>query len=373
MRLRTKILSTIVVILAAAVAATQLAVGYDAPCQPPPSGPTGTPTMKAVLHRCYGSADVITIEDVAKPSPRDGQVLVKVRAASLNALDSHVLHGDPYLVMRFAGGIGSPKSPALGVDFAGTVEAVGKDVTDFKPGDEVFGGTGARFAAFAEYVTVYPAFATLARKPANVTFEQAAAVPVAALTALQALRDKGKLRAGQKVLINGASGGVGTFAVEIAKALGAEVTGVCSTHNVEMVRQIGADHVFDYTREDFTKSGERYDLIIDIVASRSLAEYRRVLEPDGTYVIVGAAGRGHWLGPLAPALKTLAYAPFASPDFAFFVANLNKPDLLFVTELMEQGKVRPVVDRTYPLKEIRDAFRYFDQGHARGKIVVTFD
>jgi NADPH:quinone reductase-like Zn-dependent oxidoreductase len=326
--------------------------------------------MKAALHRCYGSADVITIEDVAKPTPRDGQVLVKVRAVSLNALDSHVLHGDPYIVMRFAGGIGSPKNPMLGADFAGTVEAVGKNVTDFMPGDEVFGGAG-RFATFAEYVTVYPAFATLARKPANVTFEQAAAVPVAALTALQALRDQGRLRPGQKVLINGASGGVGTFAVEIAKALGAEVTGVCSTHNVQMVREIGADHVFDYTREDFTKSGELYDLIVDIAASRSLAEYRRVLKPDGIYVIVGAAGRGRWLGPLAPALKTLAYAPFASGEFVFFVANLNKPDLLFVTQLMEQGRVRPVIDRTYSLGEIRDAFRYFDEGHARGKIVVT--
>ena len=372
MRLRTKILGSLLAIVGAAVAVTLLAIGYDAPCRPAEADQGGKPTMKAVLHRCYGSADVITIEDVAKPTPRDGQVLVKVRAVSLNALDSHVLHGDPYIVMRFAGGIGSPKSPTLGGDFAGMVEAVGRGVTDFMPGDEVFGaGGGTRFTAFAEYVTVYPAFATLARKPANVTFEQAAAVPIAALTALQALRDQGRLRSGQKVLINGASGGVGTFAVEIAKALGAEVTGVCSTHNVEMVREIGADHVFDYTRDDFTTSGERYDLIVDIAASRSLAEYRRVLKPDGIYVIVGAAGRGRWLGPLAPALKTLAYAPFASAEFVFFIANMNKPDLRFVAELMEQGKVRPVIDRTYPLGEIRDAFRYFDEGHARGKIVVT--
>jgi len=370
MRLRTKILGSILAIVAATVAAMLLAVGYDAPCRPVEARPSSTPTMKSVLRRCYGSADVITIEDVAKPTPRDGQVLVKVRAVSLNALDSHVLHGDPYIVMRFAGGIGSPKSPTLGGDFAGTVEAVGKGVTDFMPGDEVLGGSGT-LAAFAEYVTVYPAFAALVRKPPNVTFEQAAAVPVAALTALQALRDQGRLRSGQKVLINGASGGVGTFAVEIAKALGAEVTGVCSTRNVQMVREIGADHVFDYTREDFTKSGERYDLIVDIAASRSLAEYGRVLKPDGIYVIVGAAGRGRWLGPLAPALKTLAYAPFASGEFVFFVANLNMPDLLFVAELMEQGRVRPVIDRTYSLGEIRDAFRYFDEGHARGKIVVT--
>jgi NADPH:quinone reductase-like Zn-dependent oxidoreductase len=373
MRLRTKILGSALVIIAVTVGGTLLAIGYDAPCRPAEATPAGGATMKAVLHRCYGSADVITIEDVAKPAPRDDQVLVKVRAVSVNALDSHVLHGDPYIVMRFAGGIGAPKNPMFGVDFAGTIEAVGKNVTDFRPGDEVLGGGGPRFPAFAEYVTVYPAFAALARKPANVTFEQAAAVPIAALTALQALRDEGKLRSGQKVLINGASGGVGTFAVEIAKALGAEVTGVCSTHNVEMVREIGADHVFDYTREDFTKSGERYDLIVDIAASRSLAEYRRVLKTGGIYVIVGAAGRGRWLGPLAPALKTIAYAPFASGEFSFYVANLNKPDLLFVTELMEQGKVRPVVDRTYPLGEIRDAFRYFDEGHARGKIVVTLD
>jgi NADPH:quinone reductase-like Zn-dependent oxidoreductase len=371
MRLRSRILGTVLSIVVVAVLVTLFAMRYDAPCAAAPPLPSGTPVMKAVLRRCYGPADVISIEEVAKPSPADGQVLVKVRAVSINALDSHVLHGDPYVVMRFAGGIGSPRSASLGVDFAGTVEAVGKGVTDFKPGDEVFGGSG-RSAAFAEYVKVY-AGAAIAPKPTNVTFEQAAAVPIAALTALQALRDAGHVRAGQKVLVNGASGGVGTFAVQIAKALGAEVTGVCSTRNVEMAREIGADHVVDYTREDFTQSGERYDLILDIAASHSLAEYRRVLKPDGVYVIVGAAGRGRWLGPLAPALKTLVYARFVSEQFLFFVASLNKDDLLLVAELMKAGKVKPVVDRTYASSEIREAFRYFDEGHARGKVVVTFD
>lgn len=370
MRLRTVILSAAASIVVG-VAATVVAMRYDAPCGAALPVPSGTTTMKAVLHRCYGPADVISIEDVAKPSPRDGEVLVKVRAVSINALDSHVLHGDPYVVMRFAGGIGTPRSPSLGVDFAGTVETVGKKVTAFKPGDEVFGGSG--HSAFAQYVTVNAAFGAIVPKPPNVTFEQAAAVPVAALTALQALRDQGRLRAGQKVLINGASGGVGTFAVQIAKALGAEVTGVCSTRNVDKVREIGADHVFDYTREDFTQSDERYDVIIDIAASRSLSEYKRLLKPDGVYVILGAAGRGRWLGPLGPALKTLAYAPFVRPRFVFFAANLNQADLRFVADLMRQGKIEPVIDRTYPSDEIRDAFRYFDEGHARGKIVVTFD
>jgi NADPH:quinone reductase-like Zn-dependent oxidoreductase len=366
------ILGTVVSIVAVAVLSALFAMRYDAPCKPAAPLPSGTPSMKAVLHRCYGPADVLSIEDVAKPSPADGQVLVKVRAVSINALDSHVLHGDPYVVMRFAGGVGTPRSASLGVDFAGTVEAVGAGVTAFKPGDEVFGGKGRNFGAFAQYVTVYTDGA-IVPKPANVTFEQAAAVPVAALTALQALRDAGGLRAGQRVLINGASGGVGTFAVEIAKALGAHVTAVCSTRNVDTARQIGADRVFDYTREDFIASGEQYDLIIDIAASRSLREYARALKPDGTYVIVGAAGRGRWLGPLAPALKTFAYARFASAKFVFYAANLNKNDLLFVADLMKQGKVTPVIDRTYASSEIREAFRYFDEGHARGKIVVTFD
>ena len=374
MRLRTKILGAVLAIVGVAVLCTLFAMRYDAPCEAAAPPPSGTPTMKAVLHRCYGPADVLSIEDVPKPTVADGDVLVKVRAVSLNALDSHVLHGDPYVVMRFAGCAACRRRPSLGVDFAGTVEAVGKNVAGFKPGDEVFGGKGGNFGAFAEYVRVNPAFATIALKPSNVTFEQAAAVPVAAVTALQALRDSGRLRAGQKVLINGASGGVGTFAVEIAKALGAEVTGVCSTHNVEMVREIGADHVVDYTREDFTKSDERYDLIVDVAGSRSLTEYLRVLKPDGVYVGAGgSSARDRWLGPLGPMLKSFAYAPFVSAQVNTFFASLNKDDLRFVAELMEQGKIKPVVDRTYSSGEIRDAFRYFDEGHARGKIVVTFD
>jgi NADPH:quinone reductase-like Zn-dependent oxidoreductase len=370
MRLRTKILGSILAIVAVTVAATLLAVGYDAPCRPVDAGTSGTPTMKAVLHRCYGSADVITIEDVAKPTPRDGQVLVKVRAVSLNALDSHVLHGDPYIVMRFAGGIGSPKNPMLGADFAGTVEAVGKNVTDFMPGDEVFGGAG-RFATFAEYVTVYPAFATLARKPANVTFEQAAAVPVAALTALQALRDQGRLRPGQKVLINGASGGVGTFAVEIAKALGAEVTAVCSTKHVDLVRSLGADRVVDYTREDFTRLGERYDLLLDVAGSRSWRACRRVLTPEGTVVVIGGPKHNRLLGPLGHIAAMRLGAVATRGSATFFIASVNEADLVVLGELMQAGQVRPVVDRRYELSETAEAFRYLGEGHAAGKIVVT--
>jgi NADPH:quinone reductase-like Zn-dependent oxidoreductase len=238
--------------------------------------------MKGIVHRCYGSPDVVRYEDLSKPTPMDDEVLVRVRAASVNPLDWHYLEGTPYLV-RIDGGFGKPENPRLGVDFAGTVEAVGSKITRFKPGDAVFGG---KFGAFAQYVTVREERA-IAAKPDNISFEQAASAPIAALTALQALRDKGHIRAGQKVLINGASGGVGTFAVQIAKSLGAEVTGVCSTKNVDLVRSLGADHVIDYTREDFTKGAERYDLIVDNVGTHSVLEYKRVLKPAGLYVMIG--------------------------------------------------------------------------------------
>jgi NADPH:quinone reductase-like Zn-dependent oxidoreductase len=274
--------------------------------------------------------------------------------------------GTPY-VARAQMGLLKPKSNKLGVDFAGKVEAVGKDVTQFRPGDDVFGG---RDGAFAEYVCVREDRAVVP-KPASVTFEQAAAVPVAALTALQGLRDKGQIQPGQKVLVNGASGGVGTFAVQIAKALGAEVTGVCSTRNVDLARSIGADHVIDYTREDFTRSERRYDLMLDVAGSRSWSECRRVLNPQATLVIVGAPKGNRLVGPLSHIVKVRLAALRSSRKVVFFVAKFNKPDMVALRELLEAGKVTPVIDRRYELGEIADAFRYLGEGHARGKVIIA--
>jgi NADPH:quinone reductase-like Zn-dependent oxidoreductase len=277
------------------------------------------------------------------------------------------MRGSPYFI-RLGSGVGAPKDIRLGVDFAGTVEAVGKDVQQFKPGDEVFGGANG---AFSEYVTVRESRA-LAMKPANITFEQAASVPIAAITALQALRDKGKIKTGHRVLINGASGGVGTFAVQIAKSFGAEVTGVCSTRNVEMVRSIGADHVFDYKKENYTESGKQYDLIIDNVGNHSLLANRRVLSPEGVLVIVGGAG-GNWLGPLIRPIKALLLSPFVGQEFVLILAQLRQEDLAILGDLMQAGTVTPVIDRSYRLSEVPAAIRYSEEGHARGKIVVDLE
>jgi NADPH:quinone reductase-like Zn-dependent oxidoreductase len=252
------------------------------------------------------------------------------------------------------------------VDFAGTVQSVGKDVRSFKPGDEVFGGADG---AFAEYVSVRGA-GSVAHKPANVSFEQAAAVPIAGITALQALRDQGKVQAGQKVLINGASGGVGTFAVQIAKAMDAEVTGVCSTRNLELVKSLGADHVIDYTREDFTRSAEKYDVIVDNVGSHSASEYRRVLKPDGKLVIVGGSSDGQWLGGMSGAIRAKLLSPFVSQQMSFFLAHLNPMDLEYLAGLLQNGKLNPVIDRRYPLKDSAEAIRYLEAGHARGKVII---
>ncbi len=368
MKLRDKILGVIVLVLAVGVLSVALAVSHNSPCGPAPSLPAGATRMKAVVHRCYGSPEVLRYEDIPKPVAADDEVLVRVHAASVNPLDWHYLEGTPYLV-RLDAGLGKPGNPRLGVDFAGTVEAVGKNVTRFKPGDEVFGG---KFGALAQYVAVREDRA-LAPKPGNLTFEQAAAVPIAAVTALQALRDKGQIRAGQKVLINGASGGVGTFAVQIAKSFGAEVTGVCSTRNVDLVRSIGADHVIDYTREDFTKGAPRYDLILDNVGTHSLLEYRRVLNPGGIYVMVGSTTPGNWLGFLATPIEGLLLSPFVSQRFGMILAELNKEDLATLGALMQSGKVTPVIDRRYTLNEAPEALRYLEKGHARGKVVVTVE
>jgi len=335
---------------------------------------TGAPSnaMKAIVHCEYGSPDVLKLEDVEKPVPNDNQLLVRVRAASVNPLDL-TMRG-PWLLRPILG-MRKPKDTRLGVDYAGTVEAVGKNPAaagQFKPGDEVF---GARNGALAEYVCVL-ADRAVVLKPANITFEQAASVPVAAITALQGLRDKGKIHAGQKVLINGASGGVGTFAVQIAKSFGAEVTGVCSTRNVDLVRSIGADHVIDYTKEDFTKTDQPYDLIFDLVGNHSFSERRRILNPNGICVMAGIGGAGWHEGiwvRLAGELKALGLSPFVSQKFVTYIAKLTKEDVTVLRDLMQAGKVTPVIDRSYKLSEVPEALRYLEQGHARGKVVISLE
>lgn len=368
MRTRYKVLSVVLGLIAAILLSVALVVSHDSACGSAQPLPPNTPSMRAVVYRCYGSPDVVKLEEVAKPVPADNRILVKVHAASVNPLDWHYMRGKPY-VMRPMAGIGAPNDIRLGVDFAGTVEAIGKDVKRFKPGDEVFGGADG---AFGEYVTVREA-GSVALKPANMTFEQAAAVPIAAITALQALRDKGKIRARQKVLINGASGGVGTFAVQIAKSYGADVTGVCSTRNVDLVRSIGADHVIDYTHEDFTRRTERYDLIIDNVGTHSFSEYSRVMNPNGTLIMVGGPSEGAWLGPLSRSLEAMVISPFYSQRFEFFLAQMDQPDMELLRDMMQAGKITPVIDRRYPLARTADAIRYLELGHARGKVVVTVE
>jgi NADPH:quinone reductase-like Zn-dependent oxidoreductase len=368
MKLRYKIGIVILALLAIGVLWLGYSLSHDAACGPAPALPSNAIAMKAIVSRCYGSPDVLKLENVEKPTAADNEVLIKVHAASVNPLDWHFMRGTPYF-MRLQVGMGAPKDTRLGVDFAGTIEAVGKNVKRFKSGDEVFGGADG---AFAEYVTV-PEDDALALKPPNISFEQAAAVPIAALTALQALRDKGRLQPGQKLLINGASGGVGTFAVQIAKTLGADVTGVCSTRNVDMVRSIGADHVIDYTKEDFTASGIHYDLIIDTVGNHSLLQYRRALTPTGIFVVVGGPSDGHWIGPMMGFINAKLFSPFVSQTFVPFLAQLTQQDLSDVGDLMHAGKVTPVIDRSYQLSEVPAAIRYLEQGHARGKVVIAVD
>ncbi len=321
--------------------------------------------MKAAVYRRYGPPDVVQIEDVEKPVPKDKEVLIKVRAASVNPLDVGLMKGKPHS-FRILFGLRKPRLTRPGVDVAGQVEAVGRNVTQFKPGDAVFGSCRG---AFAEYVcTSEP---KLAMKPDNVTFEQAASVPVAALTALQGLRDKGHIQPGQKVLINGAAGGVGTFAVQIAKSFDAEVTGVCSTRNVEMVRSIGADRVIDYTQNDFTKSGQHYELIFDTYVNHSLSACRRVLSPKGIYIMVGGPAHRWMIGILAPVIKALVLSPFVSQKFVVFITRSSKEDLITMHDLMKTAKVTPVIDKRFSLSEIPEAIRYLDQRHARGKVVIT--
>ena len=321
--------------------------------------------MKAIVNTHYGSPDVLQLKEVEKPAPSDHEVLVKVLAASAAAGDWHLLRAQPFL-MRFTSGLLKPKHQILGAAFAGRVEAVGRNVTQFEVGDEVFGDLSAcGFGAFAEYVSV-PENA-VALKPTRLTFEEAATVPVSAVTALQGLRDKGQIQPGQKVLINGASGGVGTFAVQIAKSFGAEVTAVCSTRNVDMVRSIGADHVIDYTQEDFTRNGQRYDLILAVNGYHSISAYKRALHPEGVYVMTG--------GSNAQLFQAMLLGPLVSRTGRQKMGNSahkpNQKDLIFMKELLEASKVKPVIDRRFPLRDVADAIRYLEAGHAQGKVVIT--
>ncbi len=348
-----------------------LGVAYwtsDNACGEPDPAPPRNP-IKAVVYCDYGAPDVLKLVDIEKPVPADDQLLVRVHAAAANPLDWHYIRGTPY-IMRIETGLRRPRELRLGVDFAGTVESVGKGVTRFKPGDEIF---GARTGAFGEYVVVRESGA-IAPKPPNLTFEQAAGINIAAVTALQALRRAG-VGPGTQVLINGASGGVGTFAVQIAKSMGAHVTGVCSTRNIELVRSLGADEVIDYTREDYTTSGRRFDAIIDNVGNHGFLANRRALDRDGVFVQVGGGGPndGKWVGPVLGFAKGPLLGPFVSQDMGVLLAKLSAEDLVTLGELMQAGKVTPVIDRRYALNEVPDAIRYLETGRARGKVIIDLD
>ena len=366
MKLRYKILNGFLAVLVITVGVFAFVLSRTEPCEPAPAIAPGTETMKAIVYRCYGSPDVLALEDIAKPTPASEEVLVKVHAAAVNPYDWHHMRGSPYL-LRLGTGLGSPADIRLGADFAGTVVEVGELVTEFEVGDEVFGGAAG---AYAEYVTASPK--RIAHKPANVSFEQAASLPIAAVTALQALRDHGQLQAGDKVLINGASGGVGTYAVQIARSMGAEVFGVCSTRNVEMVLALGADQVFDYKKEDYTQSGQQFDVIVDMVGNQSLSANRKVMAPDGRFVIVGGA-KGNWIAPLIAPLKAMLMNPFVDQNMGMMIATMDGEDLAFLAELMGRGELTSQIDRRFSLSETADAIRYSEQGHARGKIIISLE
>ena len=322
--------------------------------------------MKAIVCTQYGPPDVLQFTEVAKPTPKDDEVLIKIHAASVNPIDSYLMRG-PLFFLPMIGGLLKPKHKIPGCDIAGRVEAVGRNVKQFQPGDQVFGATSG--GGFAEYVCAIED--KLALKPANLSFQDAAAVPIAAITALQGLRDQGRIQRGHKVLVDGASGGVGTFAVQIAKSFGAAVTAVCSTRNVDRARSLGADHVIDYTREDFTRSGQRYDLILGANAYHSIFDYRRALNQDG--IFVGAGGRGGLVQMLQAMLLVTLLSRIGRKKMCLFLAKVNKKDLVFLKDLLEARKIVPVIDRRYPLSRVAEALRYLEEGHAQGKVVITFD
>ena len=360
-----KLLKVIGVVFLLALVTLAVLLQHTSDCEPIGDGKLSGTGISAITYNCYGDPSVLTFSQIEKPAPEADEVLVRVKAASVNPMDWHYMRGSPY-VMRLSSGLGAPDETRFGADYAGTVEAVGANVTKFKVGDNVFGG---RTGAFAEYVKV-PENRAIAKIPANVSFEQAAAIPIAAVSALQAIRDSGELQAGQKVLINGASGGVGTFAVQIAKSMGAEVTGVCSTRNVEMVKGLGADHIVNYKEEDFVQGDARYDVIIDNVGNRSISEYRSVLKPEGILVMVGGPS-GNWIGPFKNAFSALATDPFVDQKLKMFLATLDPEDLEYLAELMESGKMTSVIDRRYSLEEVPEAIRYSESGRARGKIIIN--
>jgi NADPH:quinone reductase-like Zn-dependent oxidoreductase len=366
MKLRYKISATLLAVFVATLAWLGWFVSHDNDCLPVPEPAEGEASMAAIRHGCFGGPEVLELARVPRPVAADDEILVRIEAAAVNPLDWHYLRGTPYIMRLMGAGIGTPADMRLGADFSGVVESVGERVERFRVGDRVFGGSSG---AFAEYLAVSADSAVVA-VPQGVSFEEAAATPIAGLTALQALRKAGGLQPGQKVLINGASGGVGTFAVQIAKAMGAEVHGVCSTRNVDRVYALGADRVFDYRKESYLESGERYDLIIDNVGNHSLLANRDVMTETGTLVIVGGQG-GDWLGPLIRPLSAMILAPFVDQTFAVFLARMKPDDLAVLAEMMASGQVKPVIDRRFSLAETADAIRYSETGRARGKIIIT--
>jgi NADPH:quinone reductase-like Zn-dependent oxidoreductase len=367
-KLRNKILTGIAAFFVLGISALAVTVSYDSPCPPVAAADGGAELMRAMVQRCYGVPKGVRLETIARPVPNADQVLIKVRATSVNPAEWYGVSGQPRFVRLF-NGIGTPSHTRPGYDVSGIVEAVGADVTEFKPGDEVFGGARG---ALSEYVVVRAA-GPVVLKPGNMTFEEAGAIPIAAITALQGLRDEGRIAAGKKVLINGASGGVGTYAVQIAKALGAEVTGVCSTRNVEMVRSLGADHVIDYTKDDFTEGSDRYDLILDNVGNHGFFALEDVMKPDGFIVVVGGSKSEPFLGPIARVISSKIAQYFIDPAITFFIASVNKADLELLAGLAREGKLKTVIDRRFPLEEAGAALEYLGGGHARGKVVVTLE
>ena len=367
MKILARLVGGLLVLVVALLGVAAVVLSYDASCPPDSPIAAGDSSMQAVSYGCYGPPEVLRVGQVARPAPGPGEVLVKVKAAAVNPMDWHYMRGSPYF-MRLMSGIGRPGDTRLGTDFAGVVEAVGEEVTEFKAGDAVFGGAAG---AFSEYL-VRAADRSVTHIPEGASFAEAAALPIAGITALQALRDKGQLKPGERVLINGASGGVGSFAVQIGKSMGATVTGVCSTRNLERVQALGADHVIDYKRSDYTSGEAQFDLIVDTVGNHSVWANSRVLAPGGRLVMV-AGGHGDWLGPLENSLMAMLLAPFVEHSFITLLARLEKGDLEALAQLAAEGKLRSSIDRHYPLSEVAEAIAYSESGRARGKIILDLE
>ena len=367
-----RILKWFLILLVVAISALAVTLSYENGCPSETTSKTskytgGKPTMLAVQSHCYGGPETLILAQLEIPTPSDGEILIKLKAASVNPLDYHYMRGSPYF-MRLTSGIGKPTETSSGVDFAGVVEAIGAGVSQFKVGDRVFGG---RSGAFAQYL-VMPEDKAVAHLPANVSFEQAAALPIAAITAIQALRDIGDTHEGDKVLINGASGGVGTYAVQIAKSMGAEVTGVSSQRNHAMVTALGADHMIDYKTSNYTDGQTKYDLIVDNISNHSFWNNSKVMSPNAKLIMIGGA-KGDWLGPLIAPLKALLTSPFVEQEYTMMLAEMNNEDLTALADLMAKGKLRSQIDRRYALTQIREAIKYSESGRARGKIIITID